>query len=265
MLPATLVFGILAYYVCVTNIASILDPLEPTQPSLTERTIQAVRTAIRTGALAPGELYSVYQLAQDLGVSRSPVREALLRLEETGMVRFERNRGFRVLLPGPRELAEIFAVRLSLECPAARMAALKATDDQLAAVDVEREAMAAAAQTDDEPEFMLHDQRLHALILDCAGNTYARKIIDNIRDAIRLVGASTIENHRSLMAVYEEHLPIIDALKRRDPDAAARAMERHVRSTGALLLRKSIEASNSSIDENELWAELLGDSSPATP
>lgn len=243
----------------MTQKAPVLKPLAPAQASLTERTIQAVRSSIRSGVLIPGELYSVYQLSKDLGVSRSPVREALLRLEETGMIRFERNKGFRILLPGPRELAETFAVRIALEVPAARRAAKVITDKGIKALHAERDAMKHAAAQDDEAVFMLHDQRLHGIILESAGNDYARKIVDTIRDATRLVGASTIENQRSLIEVFDEHLPIIEALEQRNGDAAAQAMERHIRQTGLLLLQKTVQQSaDTTSTVEELWAKVAG-------
>ncbi|THG31575.1 GntR family transcriptional regulator [Naasia lichenicola] len=236
-----------------------VGPIADDAPSLTERAIQAIRLSIRNGTMIPGELYTINQLASELGVSRSPVRDALLRLEETGVVKFERYRGFRLQMPGPRELAELFAVRVALEIPAARKAAARATDEQLAAIEVERSSLQAAAAADDEPDFMFHDQRLHGLVLDFAGNQYARAIIDNIRDATRLVGASTIENYRSLVEVYEEHMPIIDAMTRRSADAAAAAMAFHLRQTGLLLIQKSIggEGTDAVDASQRLWDELV--------
>ena len=220
--------------------APMLMPLAPNAPSLTERTIEAVRDAIRTGILMPGELYSVYQLATELGVSRSPVRDALLRLAETGMVRFERNRGFRVLLPSPQDLAEMIAIRLALEVPAARRAALRTGPADVDALNAACRAMELAAATGDEAIFMLHDQRLHALILDLAGNGYARRIIDNLRDATRLTGASTVESSRSLADVYAEHLPIVTALTQHNAEGAALAMQHHLEQTGRLLLHDAV-------------------------
>ncbi|MHA7274099.1 MULTISPECIES: GntR family transcriptional regulator [unclassified Arthrobacter] len=221
-------------------------------PSLTERTIEAVREGIRNGSFVPGELYSVYRLADELGVSRSPVRDALLRLAETGMVAFERNRGFRVVLPGARELTEIIAVRLALEVPAAERAAVRATDADRSALHDEHSAMQAAVLAGDESAFMLHDQRLHGLLLDLAGNAHAARIIENLRDATRLVGASTIKKSRSLEDVYREHRPILDAIDDGDPVAAGSAMRRHLESTGRLLLREAPDGSGTS-----LWADLI--------
>src|SRR5258705_13910993 len=85
-----------------------------------EQTIAAVRSAVDDGRMTPGVKYSVYQLAEALGISRTPVREALLQLEQGGLIRFEQRQGFRILLPDPKEIADIFAVRLSLEVPAVR-------------------------------------------------------------------------------------------------------------------------------------------------
>jgi DNA-binding GntR family transcriptional regulator len=243
----------------MTNKTSLVEPIDDVTPSLTERAIQAVRTAIRSGTMVPGELYTVNQLAIELGVSRSPVRDALLRLEETGVIKFERNRGFRLQLPGPRELAQILAVRVALEVPAARRAAMNATAQQIFALEVDRAALFDAVTANDEPDFMLHDQRLHGLIIEMAGNRYARKLIDNIRDATRLVGASTVENFRSLTQVYLEHLPIIEAISSRDPEAAATAMAFHLRHTGGLLLQKSIGVGlpNTVSESEKLWNEFV--------
>lgn len=232
---------------------SVAQPARPT--SLTERTIEAVRDGVRNGTFVPGELYSVYRLADELGVSRSPVREALLRLAETGMVAIERNRGFRVVLPGARELAEIMAVRLALEVPAAARAARLASSEDHAALRAEREAMEQAVAAEDEGAFLLHDQRLHGLLLDLAGNSHTTRIIENLRDATRLVGLSTMKNSRSLDEVYREHLPIVSAVERGDGRAAGEAMRRHLESTGRLLLR---EAAGENDDVDALWAELIG-------
>ena len=227
----------------------------PRPPSLTERTIQAVRDGIRKGTFVPGELYSVYQLADRLGVSRSPVREALLRLAETGMVTIEKNRGFRVVMPGARELAEIMAVRVALEVPAAAQAARRARPADRASLEKEREAMQQAVRDGDEGAFLLHDQRLHAHLLNLAGNSHTIRIIENLRDATRLVGMSTIRTARSLEEVYAEHLPILTAVEHGDAEAAARAMRRHLESTGKLLLRGAATGND---DVDRLWEDYVG-------
>jgi DNA-binding GntR family transcriptional regulator len=86
-------------------------------PSLREQARQVIRGLVITGQMQPDQLYSVPRLAAELGVSATPVREALLDLEREGLLEAERNRGFRVVSLSLGELNDIFAVRLLLEVP----------------------------------------------------------------------------------------------------------------------------------------------------
>lgn len=234
-----------------------LSPLDARPDSLSERTIEAVRQGVRSGALLPGELYSVYRLAEELGISRSPVREALLRLAETGMVRFERNRGFRVVLPTPHDIAEIFSIRLALEVPAVRRATIQADLGDRTAVRKQYAAMEKAAAVNDESAFERHDQQLHTLLMDIEGNKRTKSIVSNLRDAIRLVGASTVGFDRSLEEVLIDHLPIVEGFEAGDPKAAALAMERHLRATGRLLLHRALQPTGDPEEESRLWKKLI--------
>ncbi|MFC4532986.1 GntR family transcriptional regulator [Sphaerisporangium dianthi] len=198
--------------------------------------IEAVREAIHSGELRPGELYSVYQLAAQLNVSRTPVREAMLRLAETGMVRFERSRGFRVLRRDPREIAEVFQLRLLLEVPAARVAARRAGPELIEAMRGELSRMRAAAEDHDEPLFMRHDRAFHDLLLNAGANRRLVGIVGNLRDATMTLGPSTVDRSRSLVDIAAEHELILAALEARDAAAAAAAMRAHVARAGELLL-----------------------------
>jgi DNA-binding GntR family transcriptional regulator len=204
--------------------------------SLTDQVIGAVRDAIHAGELQPGELYSVYQLAERLHTSRTPVREALLRLAEAGMIQFERNRGFRVLRRDAREVAEIFELRMLLEVPAARAAATHADDALLAGLRAELDQMCAAATAGDEARFMSHDRRFHELMLASSGNGTLVGIVSNLRDSTMTLGASTAGASRSLGDIADEHLPILDALAARSPERAADAVAAHLAHTAHLLL-----------------------------
>lgn len=200
--------------------------------SLTDHVVAHVRDEVRAGRLVPGELYSVYRLSDELGVSRSPVREALLRLSEAGLVAFERNRGFRVHVPDPHDIAEIFAVRLALEVPAARRLAGRVTPAVRSELEAQRDAMRAAVVAGDEPGFSRDDRGLHALVLERSGNRRAAAVVDGLRETTRLLGAST---SRSLEHVRAEHDPLVDALLAGDADAAGEAMCVHLERTGRLL------------------------------
>jgi DNA-binding GntR family transcriptional regulator len=213
-----------------------LESLSGDRSTLTTRALEALRAAIVDGRLEAGERYSVAQLAERFGVSRTPVREALLVLERQGVVRFERNRGVRVLETTAHDLEEVFALRLLLEVPATRRACALLSDDDLDALDHELSAMAALAREGDEGDFMAHDKRFHEIILRASGNRRLTTIVSQLRDLVRFRGASTVGRSRDLRAILSEHVVILDALRARDADGAANAMRAHLVETGRLLL-----------------------------
>lgn len=222
-----------------------------------EQAITAIRAAIDEGRMKPGVLYSAYQLAEALGISRTPVREALLRLEEIGVIGFENRQGFRVLLPEPREIAEIFAVRIDLECPAVARAARLADDDLDQALHTLRDKMAAAARASEERTFGQYDVQLHDALLAAGGNDRARQIVTGLREATRLLGASTVaDGTRSLDDIAAEHYPIIDAVTRRSPRVAEKAMHFHISNTGRLLLTRACDGDATAA--RKLWKSVAG-------
>jgi DNA-binding GntR family transcriptional regulator len=231
-----------------------LESLTDDRSTLTSRALDALRAAIVDGRLAAGERYSVAQLAERFGVSRTPVREALLVLERQGVVRFERNRGVRVLETTAHDLEEVFALRLLLEVPATRRACALLDDDDLAALGHELDVMTRLAGEGDEAAFMAHDKRFHEIVLQGSGNRRLSAIVSQLRDHVRFRGASTVGRSRDLQAILAEHVVILDALRARDPEASARAMREHLRTTGRLLLAQE------SAPAGELaWDRMLGD------
>lgn len=228
------------------------EAIEPLN-TLTEQVISVVRASIRDGSLVPGELYSVYQLADQLGVSRSPVRDGLLRLAEVGAVRFERNRGFRVVLPKAQDIAEIFAVRLALEVPAAAHFATNADDVARSEVIAHADAMRQAVASGDELALSTHDRLLHHTILIAAGNERAALIVSDLRETTRLIGATTAHQTRSLHDIEAEHRPLLDAIEVRNPNSAAVAMRSHLEHTGKLLVDHALRAANSPQSSAEIW------------
>ena len=118
--------------VTVVNCAIMSDmPTKRVAParSLTDQVMDFVRESTLDKTMVTGEWYSVYQVSDQLGISRSPVRDALLRLEEAGLIRFTRNRGFQIVETKPSDVAEIFALRLGIEPAAAYRAAQLRTEN----------------------------------------------------------------------------------------------------------------------------------------
>ncbi|WP_076258629.1 GntR family transcriptional regulator [Intrasporangium flavum] len=210
-------------------------------PSLADAVVDAVRAGIIGGELVPDATYSVYQLADLLGVSRSPVREGLLRLAEAGLVRIDRNRGFRVLTPQARDIEEIIDIRLALEPPAARRAAEQGTEAEHAEIRAALDAMGAAlgqhGGAADEQQFWVADHAVHDTLMRAGGNQRAAAIIDRLRATTALLGPPTTTAGRTLAEIRDEHEPIVTAvLDRRGADAEA-AMRHHLEHTGELLAR----------------------------
>lgn len=212
--------------------------LSPEAPSLTAAVAQAVRDGISAGELVPERTYSVYQLAELLGVSRSPVREALLQLAEAGSVRIARNRGFRVVVPTAHDITEIMEIRLALEPAAAGRAAREGTREDLDGVREALETMVSAARRDHEAAFWPADRALHDRILRAAGNARAAGVVERLRGVTALLGPPTTASGRTLTGIVAEHRPVVDAVLARDSAAAERAMRAHLEETRRLLVQR---------------------------
>lgn len=224
-------------------------------PSITDRVRDSIREAIIDGRLAPGSLHSVQSLASSFGVSRTPVREALIDLEGRGMVEFERNRGVRILQTSIHDLEEILSLRILLEVPAAYRAAEQATEETANELSDELIAMRKAARERDERTMMAHDRRFHAIINEASGNSRLAVYVDSLRDLILTRGASTVGRSRDLPAIVREHEAIIAAIEADDPAAAAAAMKSHLVNTASLLLRQEDDAAGT--EPSLRWAELV--------
>lgn len=205
----------------------------PVELSKSERLAVAVRDAILSGELAPGRLYSAQELGERFGVSRTPVREALLKLANAGLVRIERNRGARILTSSDQDISELFTLRLLLEPPAAGRAAAR-PDFPVSEMDEtvhrmqEREA--------DRDAFFAADRAFHAVILQASGNDRLAGFVAELRDAISLQDRRTIPGERSPKQILAEHEAIAAAIRSGDRELAARTMRDHLLSTAALLL-----------------------------
>jgi DNA-binding GntR family transcriptional regulator len=198
----------------------------------------SVRTLITSGRWAPGEIHSVSEVAGLCGVSRTPAREALLKLADAGLISFEPNVGFRVQGSSPKALAEIFHLRILLEAPAVRLTAVAPSEAVLHRLREASALMQAAAQESDEARFMRHDCEFHAAAISGSGNDRLAETVQQLRDATMALGASTVEHSRTLGDILAEHAPIQAAIEARDPVSAEAALVRHLERTGALLLER---------------------------
>lgn len=205
-----------------------------TTSSLREQAGEVLRASIVAGELAPGEIYSAAALAERLGVSPTPVREAMLDLANAGLVEPVRNRGYRVLEPDEQDLDEISELRLMLEVPAMRKLAERGDDRRLAPLTRTVEAIESAAAEGDLAGFLLADRRFHLALLELAGNRRLVRLVGQLRDQTRLEGLKPLAESGRLMASAREHGELLDALRAGDADRAEALMRQHLEHTRGL-------------------------------
>ena len=223
--------------------------------SLTDQVVEVVRRAILSGELVPNELYSVNQLAERFEVSRTPVREGLLRLAEAGMVSFERNRGFRVLGSRASDVARVFQMRILLEVPATFFAAQEGKSVPFDELEDQLNGMSRAAEQDDRSTFWKFDTEFHSLLIGTPGNPELVKVVSDLRYKVSTKGISTVDGHRTLADVANEHRPIMEFVLKRDPAGAANAMREHLIATARILLATRPEEADAPRDPFDLILE----------
>lgn len=205
-------------------------------PTLTQQTTEQLRQAIVTAQLPAGTLHSATALGEWLGVSRTPVREATAELARLGLVAIEPNRGIRILETDIESLINGFELRLIIEVPLARKAALNpdtATRDRLAA---QFSAFNKAAASNDAEATLRADRDFHSAVLEMAGNERAIEVLHEQRNIVLQTGVGTVPTSRSCQECFDDHIDIFDAIMERRPDEAATAMRRHICNTAGILI-----------------------------
>jgi DNA-binding GntR family transcriptional regulator len=197
---------------------------------LIERVETTLREAIVSGRLAPGSHLSVPEIARQLGVSRTPAREALLALERSGLVEVRPRRGAVVIAADRADLHELFELREALEGMAARLAAQRMADADVAAlhavVDEHRVAIAAG----DLDAHVRLDQRFHHLIVAGAANQRLCGSVERLRDQTAfLVRANSPRPGGMDDGVIRAHGRVARSIERGDEDQAEIRMREHIR------------------------------------
>ncbi len=207
-----------------------------TATTTTDRVFALLRERIVGGELEAGTQHSIYRLAEQLEVSRTPVREAVLRLADLGLVEIERNRGVRIRGVTMADVREVFELRLLLEVPAAAGAARRAGSTLRAALAENVEQTRRHAAAGREADFTRVDRDFHALVASAMQNPRLEAEVARLRDSIQARGVSTFGRSRPLAEVAAEHAPVAEAIAEAEPERAAAAMALHLEHTGTLLM-----------------------------
>jgi DNA-binding GntR family transcriptional regulator len=200
-------------------------------PSLRESVYSHLKQQIVRNALRPGDVLLVDRLAGQLGVSRTPIREALLLLEGDGLVASAPNHGFTVTAIEVQDIEHIYQARSLIEAHAAWTAATRIPDQQLGRMDELFSAAAAEVQAGVYDLFPQCDPALHQMILEHCGNPVLAKMAQTLSTrALRIRHFADSLPTLFAQVILDEHQAILSALLRRDPTEARVMMERHLAS-----------------------------------
>ena len=202
--------------------------------NLREQIKDVILQRILDGDYPPGARLVETRIAQELGVSQAPVREALRDLEQLGCIVHEPFRGCSVRAFSAQELLEAFPVRAALEALAARLAAERMTEDELLRLADLVEKMRAAADRGDAHDQSRANAQFHATIVRAARNATLERQWSFLEPFSRTY-ISVSQPGLDLRALSDRHIPILDALRARDSDAAAAAMHKHLMEAAELL------------------------------
>jgi DNA-binding GntR family transcriptional regulator len=220
------------------RVAEAIEFRKPT--NLATEVARHLREQIISGAHAAGAHLNETRVMRELGLSRSPVREALRILEAEGLVVLEPHRGARVRTLSDDELREIFDVRLLFETHALRAAAARLTADSVAPLRAAaREARAALAAGAMEPWHQA-SLRLHDGLVGLAGNGHLRRLYDDLKVSLRRYQVSLIALPEQPSRSQRDHEAIVAALENGDVEAAVQELTAHITSLKETLLKRSI-------------------------
>jgi DNA-binding GntR family transcriptional regulator len=188
-----------------------------------------LRDAIVSAALEPGRQLSENELAALLGVSRTPIREALQRLREERLVAVVPQLGTFVTHISEAAISDAQFVREALECAAVRGTALRARDEDLAALEAVIRSQDAAREAADFDRFYVLDDELHQLLCDLSGHEIAWALSNRAKGHLNRIRRLSLPEPGYLMEMIAEHRAVVAAVARHDPDEAEEALKHHLR------------------------------------
>src|SRR5262245_5229526 len=188
---------------------------------------ESLRDAISDGRIATGERVREEEIARNLGVSRTPVREALQRLQQRGLLVVGAGRGLVVAQLSQHQVMQLYAMREILEGSAARFAAQHATETDIAILYRLQRELANAER--DAMLLVMLNRRFHQAIYEAAHNQYLLQTLNLLHDSLALLHNTTFRMPNRRSESDEEHRRIVAAIEKRDPERAEQAARDHIR------------------------------------
>lgn len=200
---------------------------------LRETVFETIRQAIIDGVLPPGERLMEVQLAEDLGVSRTPVREAIRKLELEGLVHMLPRKGARVAPLSPGDVRDMMQIRGALEALAARLAAKNAGMIQIGALKHNNYLFEKAAREGNIAGIVSSDIAFHETLYEASGNSRLRTMINALREQMQRVRILYISSMKDTSALVGQHASVIAAIEAHDPERAWEESQKHITETNA--------------------------------
>lgn len=215
--------------------------------SLAEIAYARLRAAIQAHEFEPGQRLREAEIAEWLGISRTPTRDALRQLESEGLLTAAPRRGLVVATLDHNAVSEIYDVRSTLEALAARRAARQATSAEIAILRDNLRRQEEADQ-DDVPYLLDLNRQFHEAIYRASRNRYLLATLHSLETPLALLRGTTYTDQKRRVEALEQHRAILDAIERHDEDEAHRLAAEHVRAAEQIRLMHLAEAASGGID-----------------
>ena len=195
---------------------------------LREIVFETIRNAIINGDLKPGQRLMEVQLAEQLGVSRTPVRESIRKLELEGLVKMVPRKGAYVTPMSIEDLKEMMEIRRALEALSAELAAQNATEADVKKLKESNRCFEEAACANDELGIINHDIAFHETIYEATGNKRLCQMIHSLREQMQRVRVEYVHHVEDKSSLTGQHQRIIDNIEKHLPGEAADAASEHI-------------------------------------
>ncbi|MDD2421619.1 MAG: GntR family transcriptional regulator [Heliobacteriaceae bacterium] len=207
-----------------------------TQRPLRDIVFENLREAIKTGVLKPGERLMEIQLAEELGVSRTPVREAIRKLEQEEFIVMVPRKGAYVASVSVKDITDVFEVRAALEALAAGLAAQRVTDAELDTM--ERLLVRHSSSTEDENlgSMVVGDIDFHDLVYRASRNRRLMTIINNLREQLQRFRTTSLGHPGRMKEALDEHRKMVEAISDRNVELAQTLAWEHIENAEDRLL-----------------------------
>ncbi|MBL8799557.1 MAG: GntR family transcriptional regulator [Planctomycetia bacterium] len=206
--------------------------------SLKDAAYRQIKGLLISGQLERDHLYSAQHFADRLGVSRTPVREALLQLTSEGFLVCRDVRGFKIKDFSTKEIRDVFETRQLIESYTIKRLVEDLVAADLQAMEQSLHTMKAAASRQDAHGFLESDKEFHMVPVRHTGNLHLRAIMDSIRNQMSIFGMTALAHPGRYQEVIREHEAIVAALRQRDKKKAVQAMSQHLATTESRILER---------------------------